>query len=125
MLTFSEIQEIVSNITYKKGWKFFLILDEDRPYIQVGTCTEDSTKSGVFSEWKSGKNYLSYHMCRQEIVGTVFQAIERAELHEMKEFFRYKNAAIYNPHLDPEVLALIAKKYSSFNMRENAMSMIE
>ena len=64
-------------------------------------------------------------MCRQEVVGVVFSAIEKAELHEMREFFRYRGASIYNPHIDPDVLVAVAKKASSFNMRENAMSMTE
>ena len=64
-------------------------------------------------------------MCRQEIVAAVYGAIEKAELHEIREFFRYKGASIFNPHLDPDVLAEVAKKKSSFNVRENAMSMIE
>lgn len=44
---------------------------------------------------------------------------------EMREFFRYRGASIYNPHIDPDVLVDVARKASSFNMRDNAMSMTE
>ena len=64
-------------------------------------------------------------MCRQEVVSAVYGAIEKAELHEIREFFRYKGASIFNPHLDPDVLAEVAKKKESFNMRDNAMTMEE
>jgi hypothetical protein len=64
-------------------------------------------------------------MCRQEVIAAVYGAIEKAELHEVREFFRYKGASIFNPHLDPDVLAEVARKRSSFNLMENAMSMDE
>ena len=64
-------------------------------------------------------------MCRQEIVSAVYGAIEKAELHEIREWFRYRNASIFNPHLDPDVLAVVARKRSSFNTRANPMTMAE
>lgn len=76
-----------------------------------------------------GDFYIDAHqenwMCRQEVVGAVFGAIRAAEEHEMKEWFTYKGARIFNPHLDPDVLAEVARSKSSFNFRENAMSMEE
>ena len=123
-MIFSEIEEIVFACTYKPGWKIFLY-DDGRPYIQIEACTLDSTNPTVSAQWKSAKTYLSHHMCRQEIVGAVFQSIERAELHEMREFFRYRGISIYNPHLDPDELVKLARLKSSFNMRVNAMSMKE
>ena len=80
---------------------------------------------GERNAWKSGKTYLSTYMCRQEIVSAVYGAIERAELHEVREWFRYDGVSIFNPHLDPDVLAAIARKKSSFNVRQNAMTMVE
>ncbi len=46
-------------------------------------------------------------------------------MHEVREWFRYRGASIFNPHLDPDVLADVAKKKASFCVRENAMSMEE
>jgi hypothetical protein len=98
--------------------------------IVVDETAEASTESagpnkGKRTSWAGGKVYLSDHMCRQEVVSAVYGAIERAELHEIREWFRYKGASIFNPHLDPDVLAAIARKKSSFNVRVNAMSMDE
>lgn len=131
-MTKEEMAEIISRITYKPGWRIKFVLgsnDKVRPYIQLSVGIEsDATldptrKTENRTPWKSGKRYLSAHMCRQEIVGAVMGMITDAELHEVREWFRYKGASIFNPHLDPDVLAEVARYNSSFNVRENAMSM--
>jgi hypothetical protein len=118
-----EMREIIESITYKHGWEIELDHD-DRPYIQLRVIGTDSV-THQRTVWKSGKRYLSPHMCRQEIVGAVFGLIKDAEEHEMREWFRYKGASIFNPHLDPDALAEVAKKKASFNVRDNAMTMVE
>jgi hypothetical protein len=126
-----EITKIVSSITYKPGWRFLIGQDGERQFIQASVSEESdltldpTRRSDQRTPWKSGKRYLSPHMCRQEIVGTVLGLIKDAETHEIHEWFRYRGAAIYNPHLDPDVLVEVARKKSSFNVRENAMSMVE
>lgn len=122
-MTNLELENLVALCTYKPGWviRFHWRV---RPYIQIEATTLCSS-TGVPTAWKSGKTYLSRHMCRQEVIATVYGAIERAELHEVREFFRYKGASIFNPHLDPDVLVEVARKRASFNVRANAMSMEE
>ncbi|QIG75706.1 hypothetical protein EVC20_135 [Rhizobium phage RHph_Y2_17_1] len=128
-----EVKEILDAITYKPGWSTELRYDAVRKasYIQLAVSVEaeasldSQTRDGTRTPWKSAKRYLSPHMCRQEIVGLVFGLIKDAEMHEVHEWFRYRNASIYNPHLDPDVLAQVARKASSFNVRLNAMSMEE
>lgn len=116
MMTTTERQAIVNAITYKPYWKINLIeKTDDRPYIQI----HYDPPAG--QDWYGGKVYLSPHMCRQEIVGKCFGAIQAAESHEMREAFRYKGASIYNPHLDPDELVKVAKKLSNFNVRDDAM----
>lgn len=130
-MTNEDILGIISRITYKPGWHVLMGFDGARPFIQVevdetAEASMDSYKrDGSRVPWKSGKRYLSPHMCRQEVVGAVFGAIKDAELHEVHEWFRYRGASIFNPHLDPDVLATVARKASSFVVRENAMSMKE
>lgn len=126
-----EIIGIVNEISYKPGWS--IIVAEEAPFvtvqIDVSAQTEaalDSTKTdGTRTPWRSGKKYLSTAMCRQEIVGACFGMISDAESHEMREWFRYRGASIYNPHLDPDSLVSVARKASSFNIRDNAMTMVE
>lgn len=115
-----EIWELLSECKYKPGWELHFVW-EDRPYIQWEVQGLDSINHQAVT-WKTGKRYLSEFMCRQEIVASVFSLALAAEEHEAREWFRYKGASIYNPHLDPEALAELARKASSFNMRENAMN---
>ena len=123
-LTIEQMKSLVEACTYKPGWEIIFDNDGERPFVQIAATTLCSA-SGEASAWKSGKTYLSPYMCRQEVVSAVYGAIEKAELHEIREFFRYKGASIFNPHLDPDVLAEVAKKKESFNMRDNAMTMEE
>lgn len=130
-MNLSEIREIVRLISYKPGWTISANYGGvGGVYIQLSVDassedTLDSQGSGRRIPWKSGKRYLSPHMCRQEIVGVVFSLIMAAEEHEAREWFRYRGAAIYNAHLDPDVLAEVAKRKASFCVREDAMGMAE
>ncbi|WP_159953189.1 hypothetical protein [Rhizobium sp. 18065] len=125
------VLDLISKITYKPGWSIWTGTDGDRVYVQLSVnafaeASMDSVKrDGTRTPWKSAKRYLSPHMCRQELVGVIFGLIKDAELHEIHEWFRYKGASIYNPHLDPDALAALARKKTSFVVRENAMTMEE
>lgn len=125
MLSFAEMKSIIEQCSYKPEWAIALHGSPDtRPYVQLhvdGTCSI----SGKPVLWSSGKRYLSPWMRKQEIVGVVFDLIKAAEMHELHEWFRYKGASIYNPHLDPDALAELASRKESFVCRENAMSMEE
>lgn len=127
----NEIEDIVGQCSYKPNWGIRVGVDlvSNRLYLQVYVNeyaeAAISSHDGVVQPWSGGKRWLSEFMCRQEIVGAVFAAYKDAEMHEIHEWFRYKGASIYNPHLDPDVLVGIARKASSFNVRHNAMSMEE
>jgi len=124
-----EFGAIIGQITYKPGWYFRVGIDGDRMWVQIGVTEEAEISfdpiAGKKNPWRGGKHYLSPHMCRQEVVGIVFHALERAEMHELKEWFRYKGRSIYNPHLDPDKLVELAAKIDNFNVRENVMTMEE
>lgn len=137
-MTHEEVLSIISRITYKPGWSVLMGIDgwgfdvdTGRAFIQlhVSTLSDASMDSqkryGTRTPWKSAKRYLSPHMCRQEVVGVIFGLIKDAEMHEVHEWFRYKGASIFNPHLDPDKLAELASKKDAFNVRENAMTMVE
>lgn len=130
MKDMEDFQRLVGACTYKPGWTIRLGYDS-RPFIQlsVDASTDASLDShkrdGTRTPWKSGKRYLSEHMCDQEVVSAVFGLIKDAEMHECHEWFRFIGASIYNPHLSPYSLAAVASKASSFNTRENAMTMDE
>jgi hypothetical protein len=131
-MTNEEILELISLCSYKPGWTIHFAIENkgepgERAYAQIGVdaTTEASIdaarKDGRREPWKGGKKYFSQYMCRQEIVGAVYGMIHDAEIHEMREWFRFMGASIYNPHLDPLALVEVARKKTSFNVRENAM----
>lgn len=104
MRTFEEIKEVIGNITYKKGWRFNLYVDENRPVLQVIFDGEDSV-TGAVEIQKCRKWFLSYHMCNNEIIRTAHKAIMAAEEHETNEFFQYKNVRVMNPHFSYDEIA--------------------
>lgn len=132
-LTFEEIERIVERITYKPGWTFSVdherVGTDRRPYLQVQVDETAEAAlcpfTGKVIPWKGGKRYLSYHMCRQEVVGAVLGVIKDAEQHETHEWFKYKGYSIYNPHTDPDALVDVVRFKRNLNMRDNAMTMEE
>ena len=130
-MTPTEIQSIVEAITYKPGWSIHVDREGEYVTVQIGVdasteaAMDSQKRDGTRTPWRGGKKYLSPFMCRQEIVGAVFGMIQDAESHEMREWFRFRGASIYNPHLDPDALVTVARRKASFNVRENAMTMDE
>lgn len=122
-MTQEEMARLVGLCSYKPGWKIMFHENKERPWIQIAVW--DMVRFAPVMIWKSGKRYLSEHMCKQEIIGAVFGLIKDAEMHEIHEAFRYKGKSIFNPHLDPDALAELATFRKNFNFRENAMTMEE
>jgi hypothetical protein len=122
-MTPSEVTAIVKQCSYKPNWT--IIHSTAGNYIQLYVENTLDSVTGELTHWRSGKRYLSPFMCRQEIVGVIFDLIKAAEMHELHEWFRYKGASIYNPHLDPDALVEVARKKGNFNYRQNAMTMQE
>ena len=124
-----EFLGLITQITYKPGWYIRVGFEDERMWMQVGVTEEAEIsfdrQAGKKVPWRGAKHDLSRHMCRNEVVSAVYHAFERAELHEVKEWFRYKNASIFNPHLDPDALVEVAKYLKNFNTRVNAMTMEE
>lgn len=112
MKTFRDILETVENITYKKGWVISVNVDglEKRPYLQVEFDGED-VETGKIEKQKCRKWMLSYHMTTTEIVYTALKAIQAAEDHETREFFKYKNVRIANPHFSvDDIVEMVNQK---------------
>lgn len=129
MKTLPQFQHIVEKISYKPGW-YILCKEDDRGvFVQIGVTEEAEISYDPIEKrkvpWKGGKHYMSPHMCDSEVVGVVFGAIRAAEEHETREWFRFCNRSIFNPHLDVWQLAIHASKLHNFDMRENAMTMEE
>jgi len=112
MMTFRDIVQIIENITYKRGWSILVNVDglEKRPYLQVEFNAEDA-ETGNVEKQRCRKWMLSYHMTTTEIVYTALKAIQAAEDHETREFFRYKNVRIVNPHFSvDDIVKMVNQK---------------
>lgn len=109
MRTLDEIKEVINQITYKRGWVIIVSLDGNRPVLQVEFEGEDVV-TGAIEKQKCRKWFLSYHMCNNELVGTAFNAIRAAEEHETREFFKYKNERVMNPHFSYDDIADLIKQ---------------
>lgn len=116
-----KIHMIVGRITYKQGWTIGVFEKDYRPYIQLTVLGRDAV-TGRRCRWTSAKSWVSDFACDQEIVGAVFKLIKDAEVHELHEWFRYRGAAIYNPHLNPDALVAVAKDKSNFIARADSMT---
>lgn len=119
------MRNITNKISYKEGWAVATKTDNKGVYVQIECTNSTNADTQKPEPWKSGKRYLSEWMCEQEMVGVIFELIKCAEIHETHEFFRYKDVAIYSPHLDPDKLVYFATDLNNYCTRENAMSMEE
>ncbi len=95
------ISKILDGIKYK-DWK----LKHKDDYIQW-TWTDTCSKTGEQKPWSGRKWKLSEHMTESELVGTAFLALNTALEHEAREFFRYNDKIVFNPHISIHVLQTV------------------
>ena len=95
-------------------WKFVTMEKGDGFLLQVQFIGRDSI-TGKVALLKARKWYISSHAAKSEVIRTAFKAVMAAVEHETCEHFKYKNIAIYNPHLDPDHMA---KKLNKFDRRK-------
>lgn len=106
------VAALVRQITYREG--YWLLVERDkshhdgRTYLQVEHERPDST-TGAVARGRGGKAYLSRHMTDSEIVKVAFGLFKSYEEHEAREFFRYRGAAVFGPHIDVSYLVDIAR----------------
>jgi hypothetical protein len=97
-----DIRDLVELIDYK-DWRFHVGEDRGHVWLQVRFSAAD-TVAGTIQTHHGRKWLLSRHMTKSEVVLTAFKAVLTAEEHEVRESFRYMEKAIFNPHIDVDVL---------------------
>ena len=103
MITENVLMKILGDIQYK-DWKIVHGFMGTGHYIQVEFTAGDSN-TGEETNQRGRKFYISRHMIESEVVGTVWLAIQTAEMHEAREHFHYKRRRIYGPHISVKALA--------------------
>jgi hypothetical protein len=123
----TEIQKFIDqNIRYKTGWEYNVKTKGETIYLQITFLAPDNF-TNIWEKQYCRKWLLSEHMVKTEIVETCWKATQMAELHEMKETFKYKDEAIFNTHLDADLLVDLIKNNGekSFDYRKRAPYEIE
>lgn len=100
---------IEQNIRYK-DWVFFVGQNGDHCYVQVQFMAADNVDPTKIAKQHGRKWQLSVWMTPTEIVQTCWAAVQRAELHEAAERFKYKGADIFNTHLSADALVPLCEK---------------
>lgn len=99
MKTFEEIKSVINDIKYK-DWNFNLINKMRNGYLLQVTFVANDIETGKLELQKCRKFYVSPYMEDSEIIRTAYLAVQQAEFHEMDENFKYKEIAIFDPHLN-------------------------
>lgn len=99
---------VVDSITYKPGYRLICRADQKDPwrgrlYFQV-ECERPDVFTGEMGVGRGGKAYLSEHMTESELVRVAFGLFKAYEEHETREWFKYRDVAVFNPHIEINAL---------------------
>lgn len=99
-----ELEEFIrKNITYK-NWEFFVGDKNGVIYLQIKFDAADNF-SGEVEKQHCRKWQLSEWMTPTEVVQTAWAAVQRAEMHEAAENFKFKGYDVFNNHINVKALA--------------------
>lgn len=105
--------DVLDEVTYKSGYGLLLAKDKTdsagRWYFQV-ECARPDIVTGEIEIGRGGKAYLSPHMNVSELTRVVFGLFLAYEEHEAREFFRWRDRAIFGPHISSEALWEVATR---------------
>lgn len=119
-MTLDQIRDIVSKCSFKtptEDWLIQVCMDGNRPYLQIRVPNGRDSVTGDTIEWTGRKWMLSPHMVPNEIVTTAFKAVMTAMEHEVRENFKYRDTAIFNPHMDPDQLVEFVRNTNNLQER--------
>lgn len=101
------LEALISLISFR-DWTFHVGVMGDGHYIQVQFRAKDST-GGPEQNWNGRKWYISQHATNQEVIQTCFKAVMTAMEHEVREEFKYRDVAVFQPHMDLDALVDLAQ----------------
>lgn len=103
MLTPATLAELVSRISYKPGWSF--TLDHQDYVLQCDTLTliiraqvRDSRNLEQTVEFVMKRTIPEYLTTPSMFLKWVAYTLREAEIHEMREFFRFDGDLVDDPH---------------------------
>lgn len=89
----------------------FIVGESSRGFLYLqGSYDEADTLTGAVERQHTRRWPLSPEMTKSEIVATAFKCVMTSMEHKAREWFTYKDAAIYQPHYDVDDLMAICEK---------------
>lgn len=121
------VRGVLDDIAYDERYEFMVrtqVVAEDWRCTQTLVGIELAVRRPDAITGKDGTGYggvrwLSPHASRSDVVRTAFGAILAYNEHEVREFFRYRDRAIFNPHGDIDAL-WEAAAHTDYNERPSA-----
>ena len=108
MLTLSQMKEVVA-WTECEPYAVTLFRDDGSLYMQVSAVLPDPV-TGDVSQHRGAKLLVSKYSTESELVQKALGAILAFEEHEIREKFRYRGVALFNPHIDVRAHMEIANR---------------
>lgn len=100
------VHDILMKVEMPYGMEVWAYGDEPDMYLQVRMMDDKG-------EWQKGRKFrLSIHMTKSEVVQTAFMAGLAFMEHEYREFFTYRDEAIFQPHWDVDDLVELRQRGS-------------
>lgn len=104
MLSLEALHAIISLVRYK-NWNFIVGARGDEFFLQVKFFAPDIGDPTKLVEQSGRKWWISRYMTKSEVVQTAFLACLKAEEHECREQFHYREQTIFCPHFSVDELA--------------------
>jgi hypothetical protein len=108
-MTIAEMELVVDDCKYL-GRTFEVSVSPTTQAIYLrASYWEDDTVTGKLEKQFTRRWLLSPEMTKSEIVATAFKCVITSMEHQAREWFTYKNRAIYHPHHDVDKLLEICE----------------
>lgn len=120
MTYIEKVKSILSQVQYK-DWSFEVttvrgsnpdpwdMAGNNDLFLRVIFVAPDNS-TGNPEVQKGRKWVIEYETPTTQVVQAAWLAVQRAEMHEIAEQFRYKGATIFNRHIDVEALVEASKQ---------------
>ena len=103
-----EMREIIADVKFPE-YEFFVGQSAHGFIYLQAEYDEADTVTGIVERQHTRRWALSPEMTKSEIVSTAFKCALTSMEHKTREWFTYKDKAIYQPHYDVDALLSICE----------------
>jgi hypothetical protein len=116
-VTREEFARVVQAIEYKPGWRFLVDLHWDRPSHWCVTVRVQAEVTNAYPPHEKATMQSGYsvsdaelhHMDEDRAMRRVYSILSHMEIHELREFFKYKGVRPFDPHNGGESVMAAAR----------------